>query len=49
MGWTAGLGLEYCIWEGLFARVEYEYVKFSPVMNTSVTLNNARLGLGYKF
>lgn len=49
VGWTAGLGLEYCIWEGLFARVEYEYVKFSPVMNTSVTLNNARLGVGYKF
>ncbi|MGY4356054.1 opacity protein-like surface antigen [Bradyrhizobium sp. i1.7.7] len=49
VGWTAGLGLEYCLWEGLFARVEYEYVKFSPVMNTSVTLNNARVGLGYKF
>ncbi|WP_426611426.1 outer membrane protein [Bradyrhizobium sp. McL0616] len=49
VGWTAGLGLEYCIWDGLFARVEYEYVRFSPVMNTSVTLNNARLGLGYKF
>jgi len=49
VGWTAGLGLEYCLWQGLFARVEYEYVKFSPVMNTSVTLNNARVGLGYKF
>ncbi|MDX3972225.1 MAG: outer membrane beta-barrel protein [Bradyrhizobium sp.] len=49
VGWTAGLGLEYCIWDGLFARVEYEYVRFSPVMNTQVTLNNARLGLGYKF
>ncbi|WGR72587.1 MULTISPECIES: outer membrane beta-barrel protein [unclassified Bradyrhizobium] len=49
VGWVAGLGLEYCLWEGLFARVEYEYVKFSPVMNTSVTLNNARVGLGYKF
>ncbi|WFU73805.1 MULTISPECIES: outer membrane beta-barrel protein [unclassified Bradyrhizobium] len=49
VGWTAGLGLEYCIWDGLFARVEYEYVRFSPVMNTVVTLNNARVGLGYKF
>ena len=49
VGWVAGLGLEYCIWNGLFARIEYEYVKFSPVMNTSVTLNNARVGLGYKF
>ena len=49
VGWTAGLGFEYCIWDGLFARVEYEYVRFSPVMNTAVTLNNARLGVGYKF
>lgn len=49
VGWTAGLGVEYCVWGGLFARAEWEYVKFSPVMNTSVTLNNARLGLGYKF
>ena len=49
VGWTAGIGLEYCIWDGLFARVEYEHVQFSPVMNTSVTLNNARVGLGYKF
>lgn len=49
VGWTAGLGLEYCVWDGLFARIEYEYVRFSPVMNTQVTLNNARLGVGYKF
>jgi opacity protein-like surface antigen len=49
VGWTAGLGLEYCLWQGLFARVEYEYVRFSPVMNTSVTLNSGRVGLGYKF
>lgn len=49
VGWTAGIGLEYCLWEGLFARIEYEYVQFSPVMNTSVTLNNAHVGLGYKF
>ncbi|MBH5398487.1 outer membrane beta-barrel protein [Bradyrhizobium sp. CNPSo 4010] len=49
VGWTAGLGLEYCVWDGLFARIEYEYVRFSPVMNTQVTLNNAHVGLGYKF
>jgi opacity protein-like surface antigen len=48
-GWTAGLGFEYCLWAGLFARAEWEYVKFSPVMNTNVTLNNVRAGLGYKF
>ncbi|GLR87074.1 outer membrane protein [Bradyrhizobium iriomotense] len=48
-GWVAGVGFEYCLWEGLFARAEWEYVKFSPVMNTNVTLNNVRAGLGYKF
>jgi opacity protein-like surface antigen len=48
-GWVAGLGFEYCLWEGLFARAEWEYVKFSPVMNTNVTLNNVRAGIGYKF
>lgn len=49
VGWTAGLGLEYCVWNGLFARVEYEYTRFAAVMNTQVTLNHARVGLGYKF
>jgi outer membrane immunogenic protein len=48
-GWIAGLGFEYCLWGGLFARAEWEYVKFSPVLTTSVTLNNVRAGLGYKF
>lgn len=48
-GWTVGLGFEYCLWAGLFARAEWEYVKFSPVMNTNVTLNNVRAGIGYKF
>jgi opacity protein-like surface antigen len=48
-GWEAGIGFEYRLWAGLFARAEWEYVKFSPVMNTSVTLNNVRAGLGYKF
>ncbi|MGY3442946.1 MULTISPECIES: outer membrane protein [unclassified Bradyrhizobium] len=48
-GWTAGLGFEYCLWGGLFMRGEWEYVKFSPIKDTSISLNSVRAGLGYKF
>ncbi len=48
-GWTAGLGSEFMIWNGLFARAEWEYVKFLSVKNTVLQTNNLRLGLGYKF
>ncbi|MCA6123092.1 porin family protein [Bradyrhizobium sp. WSM 1704] len=48
-GWTAGLGFEYCLWGGLFMRGEYEYVKFSPIKDTNISLNSVRAGLGYKF
>ena len=49
VGWTAGLGFEYCLWGGLFARVEYEYTKFTPTKNTPIALNSAKFGVGYKF
>jgi len=49
IGWTAGLGMEYMVWNGLFLRGEWEYIKFLSVMNTSVTMNSARVGIGYKF
>jgi outer membrane immunogenic protein len=48
-GWTGGLGTEYMVWNGLFLRGEWEYIKFLSVMNTSVTMNSLHLGLGYKF
>jgi outer membrane immunogenic protein len=48
-GWSGGLGLEYCIWGGLFMRGEWEYVKFLSVKDTIVQANNLRFGLGYKF
>ncbi|WP_420966754.1 outer membrane protein [Bradyrhizobium sp. B120] len=48
-GWTAGLGLEYMLWNCVFVRGEWEYVKFSPVKNTSVTQNSVRAAIGYKF
>ncbi|WP_407148745.1 outer membrane protein [Bradyrhizobium sp. ORS 86] len=48
-GWTAGLGLEYMLWNCVFVRGEWEYVKFMQVKNTSVTQNSVRAAIGYKF
>jgi outer membrane immunogenic protein len=48
-GWTGGLGLEYVLWNCVFLRGEWEYIKFLSVMNSTVTMNSARFGIGYKF
>jgi len=48
-GWSAGLGFEFHLWGGLFARAEYEHVGFMQVENVHVTVDTARAGLGYKF
>jgi outer membrane immunogenic protein len=48
-GWTGGLGMEYMLWGNVFMRGEWEYIKFLSVMNTSITLNSVRAGIGYKF
>jgi outer membrane immunogenic protein len=49
VGWTGGLGLEYVVWNNVFVRAEWEYVKFLSVMNTTINMNSARAGIGYKF
>ena len=49
VGWTAGLGTEYNLWDNLFMRAEWEYVRFVSVKDTSFSTNNVRAGLGYKF
>jgi opacity protein-like surface antigen len=49
VGWTGGVGMEYALWSNVFVRAEWEYVKFLSVMNTSVTTNSVRAGIGYKF
>jgi opacity protein-like surface antigen len=46
-GYSAGLGVDVNLVGGLFARAEYEYIRFSSTVDTSV--NTARVGLGYKF
>ena len=48
-GWTGGLGMEYALWNCIFLRGEWEYIKFLSVMNTAISTNSARFGIGYKF
>jgi opacity protein-like surface antigen len=48
-GWTGGLGLEYMLWDCVFLRGEWEYIKFLAVKNTVVQANNLHFGIGYKF
>ncbi len=46
-GYAMGLGVDAMLFAGLFARLEYEYQRFtSPV---DVNINTVRAGLGYKF
>jgi outer membrane immunogenic protein len=49
VGWTAGLGFEYCLWGNMFVRGEWEYVRFTNTKDIAFSTNNARAGIGYKF
>ena len=44
---VARAGARAGLWGGLFARAEYEYVRFTGAVDTSI--NTVRGGLGYKF
>jgi outer membrane immunogenic protein len=46
-GYTGGLGFDVNITGGLFMRAEWEYVRFTSTVDTSI--NTVRAGLGYKF
>lgn len=46
-GYTAGLGVDINLVGGLFARAEWEYVRFTSQVDTNI--NTVRAGLGYKF
>ena len=46
-GYTAGLGVDINLIQGLFMRAEWEYVRFKTRIDTNV--NTVRAGLGYKF
>jgi outer membrane immunogenic protein len=46
-GYSAGLGVDINLVGGLFARAEWEYIRFTAVTDTNI--NTVRAGLGYKF
>lgn len=46
-GYSGGIGVDVMLASCLFMRAEWEYVRFSAVIDTSI--NTARIGLGYKF
>jgi outer membrane immunogenic protein len=46
-GFAGGLGVDVMLCAGLFMRAEWEYLRFTEVVDTSV--NTVRVGLGYKF
>jgi outer membrane immunogenic protein len=46
-GYTGGLGMDVNLIGGLFVRAEWEYVRFTSSVDTSI--NTVRAGLGYKF
>lgn len=46
-GYSGGLGVDVNLIGGLFMRAEWEYVRFTSSVDTSI--NTVRAGLGYKF
>ena len=46
-GYTGGLGFDVNLIGGLFMRAEWEYIRFTSSVDTSI--NTVRAGLGYKF
>jgi opacity protein-like surface antigen len=46
-GYTGGLGVDVNLAGGLFMRAEWEYIRFTSQVDTSI--NTVRAGLGYKF
>jgi len=48
-GWTAGLGLDMCVYAGLFVRAEWEWVQFAPINGINLHTNTVRTAIAYKF
>lgn len=46
-GVSAGVGLDWMLFGGLFVRAEYEYLQFTSGLDTNI--HSVRGGLGYKF
>jgi outer membrane immunogenic protein len=48
-GYALGFGMDMCIWNNLFVRGEYEYVKFGEFNNINMHIQTVRIGAGLKF
>jgi outer membrane immunogenic protein len=48
-GYTAGLGVDFCVMQNLFVRAEYEYVGFGAFNGIKAHIQTARIGAGIKF
>jgi outer membrane immunogenic protein len=46
-GFAGGVGVDVMLYAGLFLRAEWEYLRFTSKVDT--TINTVRAGLGYKF
>ncbi|MEH2515207.1 outer membrane immunogenic protein [Bradyrhizobium sp. AZCC 1610] len=46
-GFAGGLGVDVMLYSGLFLRAEWEYLRFTTKVDT--TVNTVRAGVGYKF
>jgi opacity protein-like surface antigen len=46
-GFTAGAGVDWMLFGGMFLRAEYEYLQFTSTLNTNI--HSVRGGIGYKF
>ena len=46
-GYSAGIGVDVNLVGGLFLRGEYEYIRYTSIIDTNI--NTVRAGLGYKF
>lgn len=48
-GFTAGLGVDYAVWQNLFVRGEAQYISFNAPFAIQLTAISARLGVGLRF
>ncbi len=48
-GIAGGLGVEYALFQNLFVRAEYEFIKFGAFNDINMYLQSARIGAGVKF
>ncbi len=48
-GLAAGAGFDYAFTSSIFLRAEYQYIKFSSLGGSQVSINNARAGVAAKF